>query len=137
MTAQIIDGKAFAASIRTRVKDAAAKYQKQQGAPVGLTVVLVGDEPASEIYVRLKVADAREVGIVSKDVKLPASTTEAEVLDIVRKLNRDPAVHGVLVQFPVPVQLRQEVAQAAAKGQTRRSARHLNARFSRIAQQRH
>jgi methylenetetrahydrofolate dehydrogenase (NADP+)/methenyltetrahydrofolate cyclohydrolase len=108
MTAQVIDGKAFAATVRARVQDAAHMFKKETGAPVGLTVVLVGNDPASEIYVRLKVADAREVGIDSRDVKLPATATEAEVLDVVRKLNTDPSVHGVLVQFPVPAQIRQE-----------------------------
>ena len=108
MTAQIIDGKAFAASLRTRIQHAAAEYKQRQGIPVGLTVVLVGNDPASEIYVRLKVADAREVGIDSRDIKLPATASEAEVLDVVRKLNADPAVHGVLVQFPTPKQIRQE-----------------------------
>jgi methylenetetrahydrofolate dehydrogenase (NADP+)/methenyltetrahydrofolate cyclohydrolase len=108
MTAQVIDGKAFAASVRARVAAAAAEFKKRQGVPVGLTVVLVGNNPASEIYVRLKVEDAREVGIDSRDVKLPATATEAEVLDVVRKLNADKSVHGVLVQFPTPKQVRQE-----------------------------
>ena len=108
MTAQIIDGKAFAATLRTRIQSAAAEFKRTQGVPVGLTVVLVGNDPASEIYVRLKVADAREVGIDSRDVKLPATATEAEVLDVVRTLNADPTVHGVLVQFPTPKQVRQE-----------------------------
>jgi methylenetetrahydrofolate dehydrogenase (NADP+)/methenyltetrahydrofolate cyclohydrolase len=108
MTAQVIDGKAFAASVRARVAAAAAEFKKRQGVPVGLTVVLVGNDPASEIYVRLKVEDAREVGIDSRDVKLPATASEAEVLDVVRKLNADKTVHGVLVQFPTPKQVRQE-----------------------------
>ena len=108
MTAQVIDGKEFAASLRARIQAAAAAFKQRKGIPVGLTVVLVGNDPASEIYVRLKVADAREVGIDSRDVKLPATATEAEVLDVVRKLNADPAVHGVLVQFPTPKQVRQE-----------------------------
>ena len=108
MTAQIIDGKEFAAKVRARVHQAATEFKQRHGQAVGLTVVLVGDDPASEIYVRLKVADAKEVGIDSRDIKLPATTTEAEVLDVVRKLNHDRSVHGVLVQFPVPAQIRQE-----------------------------
>jgi methylenetetrahydrofolate dehydrogenase (NADP+)/methenyltetrahydrofolate cyclohydrolase len=108
MTAQVIDGKAFAASVRARVAAAAAEFKSRKNVPVGLTVVLVGNDPASEIYVRLKVEDAREVGINSRDVKLPATATEAEVLDVVRKLNDDPSVHGVLVQFPTPKQVRQD-----------------------------
>ena len=108
MTAQIIDGKAFAASLRARVRDATAALKQRHAIEIGLTVVLVGNDPASEIYVRLKVADAKEAGIDSRDIKLPATATQAEVLDVVRKLNQDRAVHGVLVQFPVPPHLRQE-----------------------------
>lgn len=108
MTAQIIDGKAIAASVRARVQDATATLKKRHGLTVGLTVILVGNDPASEIYVRLKVNDAKEAGIESRDIKLPATASETEVLDVVRKLNQDPSVHGVLVQFPVPAQIRQE-----------------------------
>lgn len=108
MTAHVIDGKAFAATLRTRVRAAAEEFHKQRGMPVGLTVVLVGNDPASEIYVRLKIEDAREVGIRSRDVKLAATATQAEVLSVVRELNEDPSVHGVLVQFPVPPQVSQE-----------------------------
>lgn len=108
MTAQVIDGKAFAASVRARVKKACDELKAEHGLSVGLTVVLVGDDPASQIYVNHKVNDAREVGIASVDVKLPASTSEADVLAHVRRLNDDTSVHGVLVQFPVPNQIRQE-----------------------------
>jgi methylenetetrahydrofolate dehydrogenase (NADP+) / methenyltetrahydrofolate cyclohydrolase len=108
MTAQIIDGKAFAASVRQRVRAAADELKARHSLAVGLTVVLVGDDPASQIYVRHKVNDAREVGIVSRDVKLGADASEAQVLKLVRELNDDPAVHGVLVQFPTPKQVRQE-----------------------------
>src|SRR5690242_5679819 len=108
MTATVIDGKAFAAGVRARVKDAAATLKASKNLTVGLRVVLVGNDPASEIYVRLKVQDAKEVGIDSRDVKLPADTSEADVLKIVRELNADPAVHGILVQFPVPAQIRQD-----------------------------
>ena len=108
MTAEIIDGKAFAASVRSRVRQAADELKARHNLSPGLTVVLVGNDPASEIYVRLKVNDAREVGIVSRDIKLAADTSEAQVLKVVRELNDDPSVHGVLVQFPVPKQVRQE-----------------------------
>lgn len=108
MTALIIDGKEYASNLRRRIKTAAEEFQKRRGVPIGLTVVLVGNDPASEIYVRLKVSDAREVSIDSRDIKLPATASEQEVLDIVRRLNADPSVHGVLVQFPVPRQVRQE-----------------------------
>lgn len=107
MPAQIIDGKAFAASVRARVQQAATEFRQRAGKAVGLTVVLVGNDPASEIYVRLKVEDARDAGIESRDIKLPATAKEAEVLDVVRRLNTDPSVHGVLVQFPVPPQISQ------------------------------
>ncbi|MDZ4739540.1 MAG: bifunctional methylenetetrahydrofolate dehydrogenase/methenyltetrahydrofolate cyclohydrolase FolD [Alphaproteobacteria bacterium] len=108
MTAHIIDGKAFAATVRARVQQAASDFKKRQGIAAGLTVVLVGNDPASEIYVRLKVSDAREAGINSRDIKLPATATQTEVLDVVRELNDDASVHGVLVQFPVPAQIRQD-----------------------------
>jgi methylenetetrahydrofolate dehydrogenase (NADP+)/methenyltetrahydrofolate cyclohydrolase len=108
MSAQVIDGKEFAARVRGRVKAAAQQFRDMTGKPVGLTVVLVGNDPASEIYVRHKVNDAREVGIDSRDIRMPANASEAEVLDVARRLNADPAVHGVLVQFPVPPQIRQE-----------------------------
>jgi methylenetetrahydrofolate dehydrogenase (NADP+)/methenyltetrahydrofolate cyclohydrolase len=108
MSAQIIDGKEFAAKVRARVQKAALQYRDMTGKPVGLTVVLVGNDPASEIYVRHKVNDAREAAIDSKDIRMPATGSEAEVLDVVRKLNADPSVHGVLVQFPVPKQISQD-----------------------------
>lgn len=108
MTPHLIDGKALAVAVRARVRRAAEEFKSASGRPVGLTVVLVGDDPASEIYVRLKVSDAREVGIDSHDIRLPASATERQVLDIVQRLNADPSVHGVLVQFPVPSHIRQE-----------------------------
>jgi methylenetetrahydrofolate dehydrogenase (NADP+)/methenyltetrahydrofolate cyclohydrolase len=108
MTASIIDGKAYATGIKARVQSAAEAFRQRTGRPIGLTVVLVGNDPASEIYVRLKVADAREAGIESRDVKLPAATSGREVLDVVRELNGTPGVHGILVQFPVPPQISQE-----------------------------
>jgi len=108
MTAQLIDGKAIAAALRARIRDAVRELKSRHGLSICLTVVLVGDDPASEIYVRNKVNDAHEVGIVSRDIKLPATAREDEVLSLVRELNADPSVHGVLVQFPVPAQIRQE-----------------------------
>jgi methylenetetrahydrofolate dehydrogenase (NADP+)/methenyltetrahydrofolate cyclohydrolase len=108
MTARVIDGKAMAAAVRARVRAAVDVLKARHGLGVGLTVVLVGDDKASEIYVRSKVNDAREVGIASTDIRLKASASEEEVLDHVRRLNADAAVNGVLVQFPVPKQVRQE-----------------------------
>jgi methylenetetrahydrofolate dehydrogenase (NADP+)/methenyltetrahydrofolate cyclohydrolase len=108
MSARIIDGTAFASGVRARVKAAVSDLKARHAVAPSLRVVLVGNDPASEIYVRLKVNDAKEVGIDSQDIKLPAETSEAVVLGAVRELNADPRVHGVLVQFPVPAPIRQE-----------------------------
>ena len=101
MSATIIDGKAFAAGLRGRIGEA-VKGLARDGLTPGLAVVLVGDDPASEIYVRNKVRQTVEAGMRSFDHTLPASTTEAELLDLVGKLNADPQVHGILVQLPLP-----------------------------------
>ena len=108
MTARVIDGKAFAAGVRARVKDAVAVLKSCHDLAVGLTVVLVGDDRASQIYVKGKGVAAREAGLVSNEIRLDAGTSEAELLRIVDGLNRDPRVHGILVQFPVPPQIRQQ-----------------------------
>jgi methylenetetrahydrofolate dehydrogenase (NADP+) / methenyltetrahydrofolate cyclohydrolase len=108
MTAKIIDGKAFAAGLRARVAAETAKLVRDHGIVPGLAVVLVGDDPASDVYVRSKGNDARECGFNALEFRLPESTSEAEVLARVRSLNDDPAVHGILVQFPTPPQVRQE-----------------------------
>ena len=107
MSADLIDGKATAAALRARVKDAAAALKAAHGVTVGLGVILVGDDPASEVYVRNKGIAARELGFHAVEVKMPATASEAEVLAEVRRLNDDPAVHGFLVQFPTPAQVRQ------------------------------
>jgi methylenetetrahydrofolate dehydrogenase (NADP+)/methenyltetrahydrofolate cyclohydrolase len=108
MTARIIDGKAFAAGLRARVKDAVNVLKSRHDLAVGLTVVLVGEDPASKIYVKNKGIAAREAGLVSNEIRLPDSTSEMELLGIVDGLNRDPGVHGILVQFPVPPQISQQ-----------------------------
>src|SRR3984885_9713433 len=108
MTAKIIDGKAFAAGLRARVAAETAKLVRDHGIVPGLAVVLVGDDPASDVYVRSKGKDARECGFNALEFRLPESTSEAEVLARVRALNADPSVHGILVQFPTPPQVRQE-----------------------------
>ncbi len=107
MSADLIDGKATAAALRARVKDAAAALKAAHGVTVGLGVILVGDDPASEVYVRNKGIAARELGFHAVEVKMPATASEAEVLAEVRRLNDAPAVHGFLVQFPTPAQVRQ------------------------------
>ena len=104
MTAQIIDGAALAARIRGELKTAVARLA-QQGHRPGLAVVLVGDDPASRIYVRSKVKACAETGIHSELYELPATAAEEQVLDRVRALNADPRIHGILVQLPLPRQV--------------------------------
>jgi methylenetetrahydrofolate dehydrogenase (NADP+)/methenyltetrahydrofolate cyclohydrolase len=106
MTATIIDGKAAAARLRVTVADAVARLKHEQGLVPGLAVVLVGDDPASEVYVRNKAKQTAEVGMVSLEHRLDASTSEAELLALIDRLNRDDAVHGILVQLPLPKQIR-------------------------------
>ncbi len=104
MTARVIDGKAVAAKLRAEVAVAASELRARGVAPV-LAVVLVGDDPASAVYVRSKTKAAREAGVEPRDHKLPATTTQAELLAVVDRLNRDPEVDGILVQLPLPAQL--------------------------------
>jgi len=101
VTAQIIDGKAIAATLRAEVSTAALELRGRGIAPT-LAVVLVGDDPASAIYVRGKERAARESNVDVRDHKLPASTTQAELLALVEQLNADPIVDGILVQMPLP-----------------------------------
>jgi methylenetetrahydrofolate dehydrogenase (NADP+) / methenyltetrahydrofolate cyclohydrolase len=102
--ALLIDGKAVAARLRAEVAGAATEL-RARGVVPGLAVVLVGDDPASAIYVRNKTRAAREAGVDGRDHKLPASTTQAELAAVVDALNRDPAVDGILVQLPLPAPL--------------------------------
>ena len=108
MSARIIDGKAFAAGIRAEVAAGVARLQAQAGATPGLAVVLVGEDPASQVYVRNKGLQTREAGMASFEHKLPAETPEADLLALVARLNADPAVHGILVQLPLPAHIRAE-----------------------------
>ncbi len=105
--AQIIDGKAIAQKVRDEVKAGVAAFRAEHGRAPGLHVVLVGDDPASAVYVRNKEAAAQEVGMAGKVYRLPASTSEAELLELVGELNRNDEVDGILVQFPVPPQISQ------------------------------
>ncbi|TNE57245.1 MAG: bifunctional methylenetetrahydrofolate dehydrogenase/methenyltetrahydrofolate cyclohydrolase FolD [Alphaproteobacteria bacterium] len=100
--AKRIDGKAFAAGLRARVGEAVAELKAAHGFTPGLAVVLVGDDPASQVYVRNKGKMTREAGMVSFEHKLPADTPEAEVIQLVETLNADPSVHGILCQLPLP-----------------------------------
>ena len=102
MTATIIDGKAFAARIRGEVAEHVARLRAEHGITPGLAVVLVGEDPASQVYVRNKHAQTLEAGMESFEHRLAADTPEAELLDLVARLNADPAVHGILVQLPLP-----------------------------------
>lgn len=101
MPANLIDGNALAASIRNDV-GRRVRHLADRGLTTGLAVVLVGDDPASAVYVRNKVKDCQEVGIISTLDRLPADTTEAALLARIRQLNADPSVHGILVQLPLP-----------------------------------
>jgi methylenetetrahydrofolate dehydrogenase (NADP+) / methenyltetrahydrofolate cyclohydrolase len=107
MTAKIIDGKALAEKVRGRIADDVTAL-KAKGVTPGLAVVLVGDDPASQVYVRNKVAACEKVGMKSVMHKLPATTSEADLLALVETLNADASIHGILVQFPVPKQISQE-----------------------------
>jgi methylenetetrahydrofolate dehydrogenase (NADP+)/methenyltetrahydrofolate cyclohydrolase len=111
--AQIIDGKALAARVRDQVAAEVATLKRDHGLQPGLAVVLVGNDPGSEIYVRSKGVQTLEAGMHSVTRKLPAETTEAELLAIVAELNTDPTIHGVLVQFPVPAHIDPVRVQAA------------------------
>jgi len=97
-----IDGKAIAAKVRADVAAEVARMRSEHGIQPGLAVVLVGEDPASTVYVRNKAAQTLEVGMQSFEHKLSVETTEAALLEIVAKLNADPAVHGILVQMPLP-----------------------------------
>jgi methylenetetrahydrofolate dehydrogenase (NADP+)/methenyltetrahydrofolate cyclohydrolase len=101
MSAKIIDGKAIAAKVRARI-GGKVETLKQQGITPGLAVVLVGDDPASRVYVGMKKKMCIELGMYSADHELPATTTEAELLKLIDQLNSDDRVHGILVQLPLP-----------------------------------
>ena len=102
MSATIIDGKAFAANVRAQVAEHVAALKSDHGLTPGLAVVLVGEDPASQVYVHHKHKQTVEVGMASFEHKLPADTSEADLFALIDQLNADPSVHGVLCQFPVP-----------------------------------
>ncbi len=108
MTASIIDGKLHAAKLKTRLAEETARLKAEHGLVPGLATVLVGDDPASEVYVRNKNKTAEALGFKSVHHHLPATASEAEVLAIVRALNADKSVHGILVQMPLPHQIREK-----------------------------
>jgi methylenetetrahydrofolate dehydrogenase (NADP+) / methenyltetrahydrofolate cyclohydrolase len=100
--AKLIDGKAYAEGLRTRIAKAVAELKSMHDFTPGLAVVLVGEDPASKVYVANKAKQTVEVGMNSWEHKLPAETPEADVLALVARLNNDPACHGILVQLPLP-----------------------------------
>ncbi|SIO56387.1 methenyltetrahydrofolate cyclohydrolase /5,10-methylenetetrahydrofolate dehydrogenase (NADP+) [Rhodovulum sp. ES.010] len=102
MSADIIDGKAFAATIRGKVAEHVKSLHAEHGLTPGLAVVLVGEDPASQVYVRNKNKQTEEAGMASFEHRLPAETSEAELLALIARLNAAPAVHGILVQLPLP-----------------------------------
>jgi methylenetetrahydrofolate dehydrogenase (NADP+)/methenyltetrahydrofolate cyclohydrolase len=108
MTARIIDGKLIAAELRARVADEVARIRREHALTPGLAVVLVGNDPASEVYVRSKHKQTQAAGMASFEHVLPAEVAQDELLKLIATLNRDPAVHGILVQLPLPKSLNTE-----------------------------
>src|SRR6056300_1186497 len=113
MTAQTLDGKALAQTVRHELTQTIAKHLASGGVKPGLAVLLVGDDPASQVYVRNKVKACAEVGVASTLLHLPADTTQYALLQHIEQLNLDPSVHGVLVQLPLPPQLNEALVMAA------------------------
>jgi methylenetetrahydrofolate dehydrogenase (NADP+)/methenyltetrahydrofolate cyclohydrolase len=105
VTARIIDGKSFAENLRSRIAGHVARLKTEHGITPGLAVVIVGHDPGSQVYVAQKAKQTVDVGMHSEKYELPESASEAEVLALVQKLNADPAIHGILVQLPVPPQI--------------------------------
>lgn len=105
MTARIIDGKSYAEGLRGRIAGHVKRLKAEHGVTPGLAVVIVGHDPGSEIYVSQKAKQTVEVGMHSEKYELPEDTSEAAVLALVQRLNADPAIHGILVQLPLPKQI--------------------------------
>jgi len=113
MSAKIIDGKAVAAELRAEIARQVTDLKTTKGMVPGLGVILVGDNPASKSYVSAKEKAVAEAGMFSDDNHVPATTTQAEVLALVQRMNRDPRVHGILVQLPLPKQIDEQTVIAA------------------------
>jgi methylenetetrahydrofolate dehydrogenase (NADP+)/methenyltetrahydrofolate cyclohydrolase len=105
MSARIIDGKTISADLRGKVADAVHRLRRDRGIVPGIAVVLVGNNPASEVYVRNKSKAVAESGMIAFDRKLPATASETELIDLIAKLNTDEEVNGILVQLPLPKQI--------------------------------
>ncbi len=108
MAASIIDGKKIAADIKSEVQEAAARLKKEQGIVPGLGFILVGENPASQSYVRSKGKACAELGFYSETLQLPATTSEKELLSLIRAWNVDRKIHGILVQLPLPSQINEQ-----------------------------
>lgn len=109
MAATVIDGKAFAATVRGKVAVHVARLKADHGITPGLAVVLVGEDPASQVYVRSKGKMTLEVGMKSVEHKLDIDTPEADLLAVIEQLNNDPEIHGILVQLPLPKHLDEDL----------------------------
>src|SRR2546425_1610572 len=109
MSAQIIDGKALSQVVRDQIAKDAAALLARTGIKPGLAAILVGDDPASHLYVKNKQKACEAVGIYVADHKLPASTSQDDLLALIDKVNRDPRIHGILVQLPLPKQIDSQV----------------------------
>lgn len=109
MSAKLIDGKAFAADVRVRVAEHVARLKEENSITPGLAVVLVGEDPASQVYVKNKHKSTVEVGMNSFEHRLPADTAESDLLALIDQLNKDPSVHGILCQLPLPKHLNEEL----------------------------
>jgi methylenetetrahydrofolate dehydrogenase (NADP+)/methenyltetrahydrofolate cyclohydrolase len=113
MSAMVIDGKAFAGVLRGKVAAHVARLKADHALVPGLAVVLVGEDPASEVYVRNKGKQTLEAGMASFEHKLPADTPQTSLLELIARLNADPAVHGILVQLPLPAHLNADMVISA------------------------
>ena len=111
MAAQILDGKVMSEGLRKEIAERVARL-KEKGVTPGLAVILVGNDPASEIYVRNKGNGCAETGMYSRTLQMPAETTQEELEDAIGELNADPAIHGILVQLPLPKHLDEQAALA-------------------------
>lgn len=112
MSARIISGKVMSEEIRSEIKQRTEKLKNEKGIVPGLAVILVGNDPASEIYVKNKGKGCEEVGFHSETIRMPENTGENELISLIRKLNQDPAIHGILVQLPLPRQIRENIVLA-------------------------
>ncbi len=108
----LIDGKAFAAQLRGEIREQAENFRKQRGKDIGLAVILVGEDPASQVYVRNKIKACEEVGVKSFSYHLPAETTEQQLVSLIDELVESDNVHGILVQLPLPKHLNERAVLA-------------------------